>query len=211
MRTSHTKLPRSRWTSVVALFLLCATVLAQPAGAGTMTPSMDPPPSPGGDGLIPNGDFTADQRASLLDLISRTEADLPAFSDPAYLESIGFHDFGVPAPGGYVHFINPSWFDDGHILDPTHPESLLFQETFDPVSGTSTFVLKAAMFFMPTGTTMATIPADLAWIPGWHVHPDVCVSDAWTFTGLADESGNCSQGHPLTGPPMTHVWITDNG
>lgn len=145
-----------------------------------------------------------------MDLIERTERDLPAFADPAYLESIGFHDFGIAAPGGYVHYINNAWIDDDHVLDPTHPESLLFQRVWDPDTGQSQLVLKAAMFFMPTGTTMDTIPADLAWIPGWHVHPDVCVTDDVTFAGLANMDGTCSQGHPQLGPPMTHVWIADN-
>lgn len=197
--------------AVAAMSLWIVPGTSPAAQAQPAMPTMTSMPTGSGDGLLPPGDWTPQQRAYLLDLISRTEAALPAFADPEYLISIGFHNFGADAPGGYVHYINNAWIDDDHILDPTHPESLLFQQTYDPTTHQSRLTLVAAMFILPTGTTMDDIPPDIAWIPGWHVHPDVCVTDDLTFAGLANSDGTCSSGHPMDGPPMTHVWITDNG
>lgn len=212
MRSVRSRL--TRWIGAVAVPLLVVAGAAS-VPAAVADPAMPPmttmPSTPQGDGLLPPGNWTPAQRTFLLNLIHETEADLPAFSDPSSLAALGFHNFGAEAPGGYIHYINNSWIDDGHILDPTHPESLLFQETWDPATQTSTEKLVAAMFFLPTGTTMSNIPADLAWIPGWHVHPDICVNDNGTFAGLAKSDGTCFSGHPMTGPPMTHVWIVDNG
>lgn len=196
-------------TMLLAIALAPTHVRAEtplpPAGDGDVTPGGE------GDGLIPPGDWTAAQRAEMLDLIARTEAALPQFADVDRLESLGFHDFGIAAPGGYVHYINRAWINDEFILDPDHPESLLFQWEYDDITGEGTLVLKAAMFFLPDGTTMDSIPADIAWLPGWHVHPDICITDDLRFAGLANADGSCTTGHPQDGPPMTHVWITDNG
>lgn len=217
MRTHHPVTTRLA-SAVLSTLVVVIVAVGASVGVGATTvasspaTSMDPSMEmPGGDGLLPPGDWTPDQRAFLLDLIDRTEAALPAFADPTRLESLGFHDFGIDAPGGYAHFINNSWLDDGRILDPTHPESLLFERTYDFATGEEHLRLLAAMYFLPTGTTMATIPDDLRWLPGWHVHPDICVTDDLVFTGLNSGGGSCSVGHPMTGPPMMHVWIVDNG
>lgn len=37
------------------------------------------------------------------------------------------------------------------------------------------YVIEAAMFFLPTGTELSTIPDDLAWLPGWHTHDELCM------------------------------------
>jgi hypothetical protein len=165
--------------------------------------------STNGDRLLPPGDWTDEQRHELVDLIERTEAELPAFADLATIEALGFHNFGATAPGGYDHFMNPAWIDDDHILDPRYPESLVFRRTWDPETGESDDELVAAMFFLPNGYDMSNIPVELEWMPGWHVHPDVCVTDDMRFAGLANSDGTCSSGHPLEGPPMLHVWIAD--
>lgn len=200
---------------IAAAMMVGALWIGLPNTVGAQGPAttMQPMPTttmPMGDGMLPAGSWTPSQRSYLLNLISRTEAALPAFADPTYLESIGFHDFGAPAPGGYIHYINNSWIDDGRILDPTHPESILFQRVTDPGTGTSHLEVRAAMYFLPTGTTMNNLPDNVKWIPGWHVHPDICVTDVGTFAGLANSDGTCSSGHPMTGPPMTHVWVVDN-
>lgn len=161
----------------------------------------DPPP-----GLIPEGDWTSGEVDYMLDLIDRTEAALPAFADDEgnldedLLESLGFVNFGLTAPGGWDHWINMDWIDDDHILDPEHPESLVFRL----VDGE--WVLEAAMFFLRSGDTVESFPErypDIAWLPGWHAHPNLC----WDETGRS--SGCGSGGEPIV-IPMTHVWITDN-
>jgi hypothetical protein len=164
-----------------------------------------------GDGLIPPGDWTEGQIDQMLDLIERTEQILPAlYSDPDDLAALGFHDVGVVAPGGYYHFINPDWFDDGHLLDPDRPESLVYQSSWNAETEQIEYQLVSAMFMATSDTTMATLPHEIAWWPGWHVHANICITDDWRFSGFVDADGVCTSGHPAVRPPMMHVWIVDN-
>ena len=95
---------------------------------------------PGEEGKIPPGDWTQAQIDELLQLIADTEAVLPAtFPDGVTYDELmdvlgpmGFHDFGIAAPGGYYHFINTGWLD-GSTLDPSHPESLVYQAEYPEV------------------------------------------------------------------------------
>jgi hypothetical protein len=191
--------PRRGWAALGgAVMLVVAALGLAPAASGQTHDEM-------GDGMLPPGDWTDEQEAFLHDLIARTEAALPAYSDPATLTDLGFQNFGVTAPGGWDHWINQGWFDDGHLLDPEYPESLVFRHT--PDGG---YVLEAAMFFLTTGHDMSNIPADLAWLPGWHAHPELCVDENGLFTGLVNGDGTCSRGAPSEMPPMMHVWIVDN-
>jgi hypothetical protein len=159
----------------------------------------------GHDGMLPPGDWTAEQRAVLHDMIERAEAELPAFSDPASLPALGFYNFGVTAPGGWDHWINTEWMSDDHILDPTRPESLVYRSTAEG------WKLEAAMYFLPPGNDMTTIPHDLAWLPGWHQHPELCLTPDGRYAGQVDGNGNCFSGAPSDLPPMMHVWIVDPG
>jgi hypothetical protein len=184
--------------TAVAALGLPSTALAQ-----------EDPHEPGhGEGLVPPGDWTHEEIETLLDLIDRTEAALPAFADPNDLPA-GFYDFGVTAPGGYDHYINWEWIDDEHILDPEHPESLVYQRTWNDETQQEETTLVSAMFFLPSQYDMDNIPEDLAWYPGWHTHADVCINEQHRFAGLSFD-GECSTGVPFDKPPMMHTWIVDN-
>jgi hypothetical protein len=156
-------------------------------------------------GILPEGDWTEAQAHAAIDLVDRTEQALPAFSDPSTLEELGFFEFGARAPGGYDHWINPGWFDDGRLLDPNYPEALVFRSTPD-----GDYVLEAAMFYLSTQHDMSNIPEDLRWLPGWHTHQELCVDDQGRYTGLVLDDGTCASGTPADMPPMMHVWIVDN-
>jgi hypothetical protein len=179
---------------------------AQEHGSGGDMGGMDGmvPVGPGGDGMIPTGDWSDQQRVQMLDLIHRTEQELPAFADAQHDLDIGFYDFGAEASGGWVHYINWAWMGDSHVLDPTHPESLVFHREQD-----GHLKLVSAMFFATIGTTMDTIPENIAWYPGWHTHHDVCIrDDDHKFGGLPP----CPAGsQPFDKPPMMHVWIDKDG
>lgn len=73
--------------------------------------------------------------------------------------------------------------------------------------------LVSAMFMLDPAIDMDSIPQDIAWLPGWHGHPDLCVDDTdGTFRGLTDpEMPSCPAGsHSAATPLMMHVWIVDN-
>src|SRR5512138_153194 len=165
--------------AVVALTLVAALSFAGRARAQTA-----------GDGLIPEGDWTEQQVSYLVDLVHRTEATLPArFPTVAtedeladVLGGMGFHNFGATAPGGYDHWINNGWLFDDHLVDPEFPEALVYQVQED-----GKWHLVSAMFMLDPAIDMDSIPADIAWLPGWHGHPELCVDDAdGTFVGLTN-------------------------
>ena len=199
--------PESRTWRAVALGMAFLAALVAPGLAPA--DAQEHPPGHG-DGLVPPGDWSHAQVEEMLDLIDRTEELLPAFSDPDELIEMGFYDFGITAPGGYDHYINWEWLDDEYILDPAHPESLVFHTTWNDTTQEPEYELVSAMFFLPTSYDMTNMPEDVAWFPGWHTHADVCINDQHRFSGLADGAGNCSSGVPFDKPPMMHVWITDN-
>jgi hypothetical protein len=166
-------------------------MLAPPAGAH------DSP-------VLPEGDFTPEQVAEAEAKVHEVEEVLPMWADTAYAEEQGYFDFGVPTPNGYWHYINPSFFNDGHLLDPEFPESLVYKQMPD-----GSRKLEAAMFFLDFPTTMETIPEELEWWPGWHQHPELCTGPDGRFSGLTKPDGTCDRGEPGVGPPMIHVWIVD--
>ncbi|HEY8545065.1 MAG TPA: hypothetical protein VIL36_08455 [Acidimicrobiales bacterium] len=191
--------------------LACAALLGASALAGGPAAAQT-----GGDGLIPEGHWTDEQVAQMLALIAETEDVLPARFPSnvtrsqlnTVLGGMGYFNFGVSAPGGYDHWINPGWFFDDHVIDPEYPESLVYQRNAD-----GTWRLVSAMFMLDPAIDVDEIPEDIAWLPGWHGHPELCVNPNGTFAGVTDpENPNCPNGTTqATTPVMMHVWIEDNG
>ncbi len=198
MRTSSTRMV----VTVVAM-MIGAMVGAVPAGS-------DSPIPPGQEGKIPPGDWTAAQIDTMLHLIDEAETVLPATYPmvatdaelSATLGAMGYHDFGVDAPGGYAHWINNSYLD-GDTLDPAHVESLVYR--YDPDD--SAYHLVSAMYMLGSDYDADSVPAEIAWLPGWHAHGDLCATPDLRFAGFAPCSGSSI---PLTNYPMMHVWIVDN-
>ncbi|HEY8546326.1 MAG TPA: hypothetical protein VIL36_14800 [Acidimicrobiales bacterium] len=202
---------RSSWALALGV-VAAATLALAPTMVGAQSHE-----HPGGDDILPPGDWTDEQAAALHDLVERTEAALPAFSDPEALREMGFIDFGVSAPGfpgesaGYDHFINWDWIDDEHILDPEHPESLVFRVTWNSATNELDYELVSAMFFLPSQYGLEDMPEEYAWYPGWHTHENICVDETtFTFAGLTS-NGTCRSGaRVFDKPPMLHTWIVEN-
>ncbi len=182
---------------------------ADPVTGGTAPPPAVVPPVPYDPtkpidlGGVPG--VTPEQQAQAENLIAITLARLPKFADPAVAESLGWRSIG-DALTGHEHFINWSLIDDGRVLDPDFPESLVYEVR----GGERTLV--SAMFMLPTGTTLDTAPDMGGALMQWHIHDDLC------FTPLVDgqaqvisvigSSGSCRVGEKLNPVPMIHVWIT---
>ncbi|MFP3899398.1 MAG: hypothetical protein ACLFXM_01000 [Acidimicrobiia bacterium] len=186
---------------VAAVF---AMVLGGPAAAQQET-----------EGLIPPGDWTDEQIEYMLDLIEKTEQVLPdTFPTLATYEELeqelgdlGYFEFGATAPGGYDHWINPGYMFDDHLIEPEFSESLVYQAQPD-----GRWKLVSAMFMLSPNDTIDDIPEDIAWLPGWHVHPELCVGPDGTFAGITDpDDPDCPPGSSQAlGSPMMHVWIVEN-
>lgn len=148
---------------------------------------------------------TASQQAAAENLIANTLSHLPRYADPAVAEADGYvsiRDGGT----GYEHFIKAEYRNDGRVLDPDRPESLVYQT--DP-SGDRQLV--AAMYMAEPGTTLETVPELGGALTQWHVHGDLCFTPPPNsrVAGLTDAAGNCAEGLVKPEPvPMIHVWIT---
>ena len=139
-------------------------------------------------------------------LLAQTLAELPQFADPATAEARGYHSIGDSLTGD-EHFINWSAINDGHVLDPNFPESLVY----DTRSGQR--VLEAAMFILPNGFTLENVPQIGGSLIQWHIHDDLCFTQgpAPQVAGFHLSGQPCGlglQAFPAT--PMIHVWITKN-
>jgi acetyl esterase/lipase len=147
-------------------------------------------------------DWTPEQVAFATKLIADTEMALERYRNPAILGLLGYVWItDGTQPNGYQHWINTGWIGDQYTLNPEFPESLVFRNAADGP------VLEAAMYMLGLGHTMDTIPEDIAWLPGWHVHTNLCF-EGLRLVGLAVD-GRCERGTILIPPPMVHVWIVD--
>ena len=150
---------------------------------------------------------TPEQQARAEMLVAATLYKLPQFADPKYAESLGFHTIG-DALTGDEHLVNWNYIDDGKILDPDYPEALVYN------TRGGGRVLESAMYMLPPGSTLDTVPDIGGALTQWHIHNNLCLTDdpvAPRVAGLTDASGECHA--PLIKPepvPMIHVWITPN-
>ncbi|HEX5613638.1 MAG TPA: hypothetical protein VFZ83_00645 [Acidimicrobiia bacterium] len=146
---------------------------------------------------------TPEQQAQAENLIAVTLLRLPQFSDPATAEAAGYRSIGDGFTG-YEHYINQALFDDGRILDPDYPESLVYQ-----TNGTGGKQLVAAMFMLESDATLDDVPDYGGKLMQWHIHNNLCFTTSGQVAGLTNADGTCTA--PLvTGvqSPMVHVWIT---
>ncbi len=100
------------------------------------------------------------------------------------------------------HADNPAFKNDGRIMDPAHPETLV------DAAGPDGPVLLGAMFQMDElGDTGPAIGGPLT---VWHAHDHVCISFTG-MTGAVSPLGACSLGSvaiPITNE-MIHVFVLD--
>ena len=142
------------------------------------------------------------QQARAENLIAITLARLPRFSDPAYAETQGYRSIG-DAVTGDEHYINAALFDDGRILDPDYPESLVYQP-----DGNGGKKLAAAMYMLEPNKTLDEVPDVGGKLTQWHIHNNLCFTSSGRVAGLTKPDGSCSPGLNKGSPaPMIHVWI----
>jgi hypothetical protein len=151
---------------------------------------------------------TPEQQTRAEDLVARTVEILPKkWADPATAIAAGFKSVGDRITG-FEHFVNWSYLNDGRILDPNYPESLVYQVNGD------TETLVAAMYMLAPGATLDTVPDVGGPLMQWHIHDNLCFSNdpvAPRVVGLTDGNGNCAPPSvKLPSVPMIHVWIVPN-
>ena len=147
---------------------------------------------------------TPEQIAEAELLLAATQYYLPHWSDYRVAEAEGWRSIGDGVTG-YEHFVNSATFDDGKILDPTAPESLVYQTE----KGQRKLV--AAMFMLPPNATLADVPDTGGALMQWHIHDNLCFNAEGRVAGLRAPGGPCPSGLFVGGEnPMIHVWITSH-
>jgi hypothetical protein len=140
-------------------------------------------------------------------LIDMTIVDLKRFETPAEAYAAGYRSIG-DALTGDEHYVNWSYSNDGHILDPMRPESVVYEVR----NGKQTAV--AAMYAMPFGSTFASVPDVGGALTQWHVHRNLCLTtdpQRRVVAGVTSLDGKCPPGTSKAGDtPMLHVWTIPN-
>jgi hypothetical protein len=140
-------------------------------------------------------------------LLRSTIADLPEWSTPDKAQAAGYRSIGDGVTGD-EHFVNWSYVDDGHILDPKRPESLVYENR----NGRQSVV--AAMYMLPFDSHFSNVPDVGGGLTQWHVHADLCLTNDPNqkfVVGFAALNGPCPAGTTKAGnQPMLHVWRVPN-
>ncbi len=140
-------------------------------------------------------------------LLAATIKDLKRFQTPAMAYAAGYRTIGDGITGD-EHYTNWSYVNDGHILDPTRPESVVYEVR----NGKQQAV--AAMYSLPFGSTFADVPDVGGALTQWHVHRNLCLTNnpqQRVVAGITSENGGCPAGTSKAGnTPMMHVWVVPN-
>jgi hypothetical protein len=140
-------------------------------------------------------------------LIRATQVDLRRYEYPQEAYAAGYRSIG-DALTGDEHYVKWSYVDDGHILDPTRPESIVYEQR----NGHQEAV--AAMYMLPFGSSFASVPDVGGPLTQWHVHSNLCLTNdpvqkvvaGFTFGQRGCRSGTSKAGNT----PMLHVWTIPN-
>ena len=159
-----------------------------------------PPPAvalPQGEDREP----TVAEQAAADDLHAAMVEALKPYEDPAVAAAAGYEVDGIE--GFDFHADNPQLKNDGRVMDPEFPETLVY------AMGPGGPVLLGAMFSIDDiGVTGPAVGGPLT---VWHAHDHVCLSFTG-MTGAVGPFGMCSFGSiaiPITNE-MIHVFVLDD-
>jgi hypothetical protein len=140
-------------------------------------------------------------------LLRKTIVDLRRYKYPSEAVAAGYRSIGDGLTGD-EHFIRWADVNDGHILDPTRPESLVYEVRDGRQQ------IAAAMYMLPFGSRFTDAPDVGGALTQWHVHQDLCLTnsaDDKTLSGFVGINGTCPAGSSKAGDtPMLHVWVVPN-
>ena len=193
---------------------MCNASHAHPDGSSTtaaVAPTTAPSYNDTGAARITLAGFAGvspDQQARAEELIYQTRTILPKFATPEIAEEYGFTSI-QDASTGVEHYINWSWINDEHELNPNYPESLVFA-----VGPGRSRTLVSAMYMVGDEYTLETVPDVGGPLTQWHIHNNLCfnkdpkISGSTRVVGVTSEDGPCSFGVKIQPNPMLHVWLT---
>jgi hypothetical protein len=105
--------------------------------------------------------------------------------------------------GGSAHWMNQRNVDAGYVMDPNHPQGLVYANSkHGPV-------LLGAMFEMKHIGQFGPDPGGP--LTAWHQHENICVTPIGFEFSLMTPFATCPLGAiDISASPMLHVWIVDN-
>jgi hypothetical protein len=178
-----------------------------PAAAATATGGSATPEHAHGPNLPELAAATGEQRAAAENLWKASMADAERWRDPEAAAAAGFRfrDDGGAGPGGKVRFLhvpNPAWRADDRVLDPAHPETLVYWN-----GPGDRLTLVGVMYTSARGSPGPTVGGP---ITRWHDH-ETCRDPANGTKLGRPVDGTCPEGQVYRrSGEMMHVWFTDD-
>lgn len=144
----------------------------------------------------------SDDHPATLDIVARVRYSLEhVYTDIVVLTAMGYHPYFDILVPGYTHWIKPQFIDDGVVLDPLMPESILVDHWNRP---------RGVMFIEES-----TEPGPPVYVNDdgtecypWHPHTDQPARFGWMwYRAIYDGSWqDGSMEYPDQTPAMMHVW-----
>lgn len=150
---------------------------------------------------------TDDERARAEALWKASVANAEQWRDPDAAAAAGFRFRGKDEAGPerrvrFLHVPNPAWRADGRVLDPAHPETLIY---WDGPGDRLTLV--GVMYTAARGASGPTVGGP---ITRWHDH-ESCRDPATRAKLGRPVNGACPEGQVYRrSGEMMHVWFTDD-
>jgi hypothetical protein len=159
-----------------------------------------------GDDLSGVPGVTEEQQARAAALIADTLRELPRWANTADAIADGYISIG-DAGTGVEHYLKGALIGDDIMLDPTQPESLVYN-----VDGDQRTLAGAMYIASPRPPDHPTLTDWAGPLMTWHNHGNLCwdlVDGAPKVIGIVNETtGKCDRGINAGGEaPMVHVWI----
>jgi hypothetical protein len=150
---------------------------------------------------------TDDERARAEALWKASMANAEQWRDPDAAAAAGFRFKGKDEAGPerrvrFLHVPNPAWRADGRVLDPAHPETLIYWN-----GPGERLTLVGVMYTAARGASGPTVGGP---ITRWHDH-ESCRDPATRAKLGRPVNGACPEGQVYRrSGQMMHVWFTDN-
>ena len=198
--TSHASAPAPTTTTTAP----APTITTNPTKAATISTPYGPSVA---INLSGTPGVTPAEQARSEKLVEDTIAALKKYDSPMAAYAAGYRSIGDGITGD-EHYVNWSYVNDGHILDPSRPESLVYE-----VRDGAQHVV-AAMYMLPFGSRFTDAPNVGGPLTQWHIHANLCLTDnpnQRVVSGLTTIGGGCPPGSSNAGnTPMIHVWVVPN-
>ena len=142
-------------------------------------------------------------------LIRSTITDLRRFETPAEAYAAGYRSIGDAATGD-EHYVNWSYVNDGHILDPLRPVSIVYEYRNGAQRAVAGDV-HAAVRQHPSRKRSRRRRATHAVARTRRPLPPRTIRNSGSLSSLTSINGACPAGTSKAGDtPMLHVWAVPN-